>query len=221
MRRLERIEDLNTALLEALRGWQANLWTAMPGIVQSYDGLKNTCVVQPAIMAEFRGQDGVWSPPFRMPLCLDVLVVWPGGGGFTMTFPLTEGDEVLLIWAARCIDGWYENGVVSPQPEYRMHSLSDGFALPQPRSRPNVVAGGIARDSCQLRSNDGTTYVEIAMGGVVNVVAPGGLNITGDVIITGDVSTSGALLNQGVDVGSLHRHIDTQPGGGLSGTPQP
>lgn len=221
MRRLERIEDLNSAIMVALKGWQANIWTAMPGIVQSFDGLKNTCVVQPAIQAQVRERTGAWSTPFNMPLCLDVVVIWSGGGGFTLTFPLTEGDEVLLFFANRCIDGWWQNGVVSPQAEYRMHSLSDGFAMPQPRSLPNVVDGGIARDSCQLRSDDGTTYVEIAMGGVVNVVAPGGLNVTGDVIINGDVSTSGALLNKGVDVGSLHKHIDTQPGAGLSGTPQP
>jgi len=69
-----------------------------------------------------------------------------------------------------------------------MHDLSDGFAIPGPKSSPNVISG-ISAVNVQLRSDDGETYLEITPAGVVKIKATTAeieaatINLTGDVII--------------------------------------
>lgn len=200
MDRRERNTTGTDALLAAFQGLKAEIWNAMPGIIQSFDPAKMTVVVQPAIQALWRDPLGnqTWQ---TMPLCLDVPVMFPGGGGCTMTFPLVAGDECLLIFASRCIDAWWQSGGIGVQAEMRMHDLSDGFCLPGPRSQPRVL-GGVSTDALQIRSDDGSAFIEVGVvaphaisvqtGGDVAVQAPN-INLTGNVVITGDVSVTGSL----------------------------
>lgn len=202
MDRRERFEDLSLMLIAALEGWQSNVWTALPGIIQSFDSDAMTVSVQPAIKARVRSRDG--NPPVpgaerdgdtpwwwvSLPLLIHCPVVFPNGGGFTFTFPVQPGDEALVVFASRCIDAWWQQGGVAQQADLRMHNLSDGFAIVGPRSVPRAIPG-LSLNTAQLRSDDGALYIELAAGHVANIVAPGGLNITGPVNINGDVEISG------------------------------
>jgi phage baseplate assembly protein gpV len=159
MDRRERIADMQESLIAALEGWQAGIWTALPGIVQSFDPAKMTVAVKPALKAFISGTDGVgtW---VEMPLLVDCPVMFPGGGGFTLTFPVAAGDECLMVFANRCIDAWWDSSSVSVQSEMRMHDLSDGFAFVGVRSRPRALSS-VSTVNVQLRSDDGSAYVEI------------------------------------------------------------
>lgn len=144
----------------AYEGQQAGMWTAMPGIVQSVDLTKMTCVVQLAIQGRFIDQAGNtnWT---NISQISDVPIVFPSAGGFTITFPLAAGDEVLVVFAARCIDAWWQNGGYANKPlEFRMHDLSDGFAIPGPRSQPRKIAS-ISSTEIQIRNDAGDTYMSI------------------------------------------------------------
>jgi hypothetical protein len=159
MLQLERTNDPQEALRLALEGHQAQIWTALPGIIQSFDASAITCVVQPAIKAQVRAPDGStqW---VALPLLLDCPVVFPRGGGCTLTFPIAQGDECLVVFASRCIDAWWTAGGVQAQSEFRMHDLSDGFALPGPFSQATKISG-ISTTAAQLRSNDGEAYLQL------------------------------------------------------------
>lgn len=135
------------------------------------------CTVQPAIQGQIRNQKTQEWDNVDLPVLVNVPVQFPSGGGFTATFPLAEGDEVLVMFADRCIDGWWQSGGIQAQIELRSHDLSDGFAIPKVWSQPNVLSG-VSATTMQLRSDDGLLYVELAGGHVCNIVAPGGLNIT-------------------------------------------
>src|SRR2546430_733713 len=50
----ERLENPTETFLAALEGWQAGIWTALPGIVQTFDQATGTATVQPAIQARVR-----------------------------------------------------------------------------------------------------------------------------------------------------------------------
>lgn len=160
MDRRERANDLQIAMLAVLEGFEAGVWTALPAIVQSFDPVAMTAVMQPAIQAQVRKPDGTqqW---VSLPLMPDVPVCFPGGGGFTLTFPVAAGDEALVIIASRCIDAWWAYGGVQIQQELRMHDLSDGFALVGVRSRPRALAG-VSTNSTVLRNDAGTTLVEVS-----------------------------------------------------------
>lgn len=182
MDRKERLNDPEEALRAALDGHQAGIWTSLPSIVQSFDYQKMTCVVQPSIMGRYRTAQGVITNVV-MPLLVDCPVLFPSGGGFTLTFPISEGDEALVFFASRCIDGWWQSGQIQPQVEFRMHDLSDGFALVGPRSQTRLVAN-ISAEATQLRSDDGRTFIEVQAENI-NVVSPSGVNVNagGDVTI--------------------------------------
>ena len=152
MLQLERVNDNQEALRLALEGHQAQVWTALPGIIESFDADAVTCTVQPAIKAEVRAPDGSteW---VSLPLLLDCPVAFQRGGGGTLTFPIAKNDECLVIFASRCIDAWWSAGGVQVQSEFRMHDLSDGFVIVGPYSQPTKI-WNISTNSVQLRSND-------------------------------------------------------------------
>ena len=181
MKRTERVNELQQAIMAALTGRQVGIWTALPGTVVSYNPVEMTVVVQPTIQAQVMDKDGVMSW-VTMPQLLDVPICFPNGGGFTLTFPIAVDDEVLVVFSSRCIDNWWYQGGIQTQAELRLHDLSDGFAIIGPRSRPRVLPS-ISTNSVQLRDEAGTSYFEMAAGGVFNL--HGTLNVTGDVIAAG------------------------------------
>lgn len=175
MDRRERSATLDTAILAALIGHQASVWTAMPGIVQEYNASKATCSVQPAIQGLLRDKDGFESW-VKMPLLVDCPVVFPSGGGFSLTFPIAAGDECLVVFASRCIDAWWQSGGVQPQADLRMHDLSDGFVIVGPRSQANRISNPSTTDVV-LRNAAGTTSVSIKSSGEVDITSPTRLSI--------------------------------------------
>ena len=127
------------ALRAALDGRQAEMWTALPGIVQSFDPAAMTVSVQPAVAGRISDEAGK-AASVDLPILPDVPVVFPGGGGFALTFPVAAGDECLVVFASRCIDAWWQSGGVGEPMEPRMHDLSDGFALVGVRSQPHRLS---------------------------------------------------------------------------------
>ncbi len=163
---------LLVAVQAALDGFQSKVWTALPVFVQSYNAEKITVECQPTIQAQVRQPDGTWVDT-TLPLCVDCPVMFPGGGGFVLTFPINAQDEGLLVFASRCVDAWWQNGGVQKQAELRMHDLSDGFFIPTGgMSNPNVPPN-VSTTSAQLRSKDGTVVVDLnATDKQVKVTAP-------------------------------------------------
>ena len=179
MDRRQRLDDQTTVMETLRRAAKSDLWTALPGIVQSFDAGKMTCSVQPAIQGAISDAKTSKVSTVNLPLLVDCPVCFPGFGGATLTFPVRAGDECLVVFAARCIDAWWQNGGVQPPMTYRMHDLSDGFVLPGGRSQPRILSG-LSGSTAQLRSDDGATYVEVDPAGQkLNLVAPGGIYLNG------------------------------------------
>lgn len=238
MDRRERVNDPEVALREALDGYRTGIWTALPGIIQSFQsgpGRPPTCSVQPAVKLQVRQQDGAIAS-VELPMLVDCPVQFPSGGNCTLTFPVVEGDECLVVFASRCIDGWWQSGGVQEQAELRMHDLSDGFVLLGFRSVPRALTG-VSTATVQLRSDDGTTYVDLDPAGhIVKVKAPGGIvldtptvTVTGVMAvqnagsaptafsINGNTQFTGQVRANGKRIDDTHAHSGVQTGSGNSG----
>ncbi|WP_288076956.1 Gp138 family membrane-puncturing spike protein [Pseudomonas sp.] len=219
----ERHNDSLAALKIAQRGHQAGIWTAIPGIIDSFDPGTMTATVQPAIQMTVRDEQGRTTPGNR-PLLLDCPVQFPAGGGCTLTFPVKPGDECLVVFASRCIDAWWQSGGVQGQAEPRMHSISDGFVLLGFRSQPRIIPS-VSTSAAQLRSDDGQAFVEINPSShAINATTPGPLTLTAPTVtINGNLQLNGQMTATGdVKAGAIsldnHTHPDAQ--GGSTGAPQ-
>jgi len=209
---------------------QANIWTALPGIIQTFDPLKMTCTVQPAIQAVLFDASGT-KKHTTLPLLVDCPIQFPSGGNCTITFPINLGDECLIVFSSRCIDAWWQSSGVQPQAELRLHDLSDGFVLLGFRSVPRVLQN-ISVTAIQIRSDDGNAFIELnptthavtmTVPGNVNITAPT-TTITGDVHITGDVQVDKTLTATTDVIGGgkhlkTHLHSGVTTGGGNTGMP--
>lgn len=181
----------------AFDAFAAQLWTSLPGIIQSFDPVAQTCTIVPAV------QGAVITPSGEvqlvdLPVLVDCPVLWPNGGGFTLTFPIEPGDEGLIMFASRCIDSWWESGSSTPVPpaEIRFHDLSDGFVMVGPRSLPKAISG-VSTTSTQLRKDDGTAYVEISDNGDIKLKSPTLVTIDSpQTICTGTLTVEGLLTYQ-------------------------
>jgi len=221
MLRQERGIDSMTGILAAMAGVQAGIYTAMPGIIQSFDPVARTCVIQPALKAQVQEPSGEWRW-VTMPLLVDCPVIFPSGGGFTLTFPLAAGDECLTIFASRCIDAWWQSGGVQVQADIRMHHLSDGFCLAGVSSKPQVIPA-ISTANVQLRSDSGADFYELDPAGNARVQASGNVNVAagGNAVVTagGQISLAAPVVNI-VASSQINftapNMVVTTPGGGFS-----
>lgn len=130
------------------------------------------------------------------PLLFNVPVLFPCGGGFTLTFPITAGDECLVLFNDRQLDNWLATGAGSPPSNGRAHDLSDGIAIVGVRNLTRALAN-ISTTSAQLRSDDGETYIDMAPGKIQivadEVVLHSRTKITFDANGTGFVYTTSQI----------------------------
>ncbi|MBF0032739.1 phage baseplate protein [Citrobacter freundii] len=173
----------------------ANVRTSLPGIIQSFDPDTVTCTVmigvKAATPAPFESPESAQSVDY--PLLMDVPVVFPRGGGVTLTFPVKEGDECLVVFSSRCIDFWWQSGGIQERADKRVHDLSDAFVIPGPQSQVKKISG-ISTSAAQLRTDDGAAFVEVATGGDITATTTGNVTINAPTItLNGDVTINGNL----------------------------
>jgi hypothetical protein len=166
-----------------------DLHTSIPGHVVSYDATKQTAVCQPGIQRIFRGQGAI-----DLPQLVDCPVHFPSGGGFVLSFPVSVGDECLLIFSERAIDYWWQNGGVQLPAEYRTHDLSDAFAFVGVSSLPHVPAG-LSASAVELRAVDGSSKVSLGQDGSITVTSKPGKDVSLASGSNVNVSGSMVLLN--------------------------
>ncbi|HEN3403513.1 TPA: translation initiation factor IF-2 [Yersinia enterocolitica] len=232
--------ELAETLLVLQSSLSSQLRVSMPGIVQSFNAGTVTCDVQIGIKGESSGEST------NISVLTNVPVIFPRGGGVTMTFPVNAGDECLLIFGDRCIDFWHQSGDIQETVDEREHDLSDAFAIIGPQSQAKKISG-ISTSAAQFRSDDGSTYFEInPTTKKIKIVAPGGLEVVtpkaefsaevlvnglftflGGLVgsaaagvsakITGAIEFVGTLTSNGKTIDDTHTHNEVQPGTGNSG----
>ncbi|WP_395128204.1 Gp138 family membrane-puncturing spike protein [Klebsiella pneumoniae] len=209
--------EVNDVIMKSVK---KTLRVAMPGVIQSFDPENLTCVVEISVFSvkpEGKSVDRLDVDNVFYPLILDAPVIFPRGGGVTLTFPVKEGDECLVVFADRCIDFWWQNGNVQNGSRGRMHDYSDAFVIPGPQSQAKKISG-ISTTAAQLRTDDGSAFIEIASNGAVTINSPqtivnGHFHVNGDITSTGDQTAAGiSQVN--------HTHGGVESGGSSTGKPE-
>lgn len=161
-RNIDELLESDVELFKNMRdSWGNNIRVACPGIIQSFDSESQIVTVQLALREHiYNGYDKQWT---KLPLLLDVPIIIPRAGNYVLTMPVKKDDECLVIFADMCIDAWFTYGGIQNQMEKRRHDLSDGFAILGTWSQPNRIEN-YSTDSCQLRTIDKTSFIEIKPG---------------------------------------------------------
>lgn len=112
------IQMVVDATLEGLR-------ICLPGQIESYDPKTRKANIKPMLKRVYA--DGEIQ---SLPVLTAVPIVWPAGGGGALSFPLTRGDGVLLVFSERNMENYLESGVESTPLDGRKFDMSDAIAIP-------------------------------------------------------------------------------------------
>jgi hypothetical protein len=152
-------EVISTAIQAAL----SEVNVCLPGKVVSYDAATQSADVQPQLQGRY--ETGALR---TLPVIPAVPVKHPrsSGGKARVHMPIKVGDDVILVFSQRSIDGWKaKGGLVDPQ-DRRKFNLSDAFAL---------VGGSAFPDAFQVTDPDAIEVVNDQ--GVVQIKPNGTVNL--------------------------------------------
>jgi hypothetical protein len=224
-----RTSQTQPELSDLLALWKKNIFLSLNchhvGIIQSFDAENQTVTATVAYQkTQFERQaNGTYAPILKSyPVLVDMPVIILQGGPAYLTMPIAPGDECLVLFNDRAIDNWFASGQQQPNPNGRMHSISDGFALVGVRSlarkfeefdqtRATFAYGttkvAVGEDKVLIR-NEATTLNTILQSLVTNlqnlVTQIAAITVTG---VTTGAGTSGppanavAITNIGTQIG--------------------
>jgi len=131
----------------------ADMRVSCPARVEKYDSAKQQVDVKPLLKESYTAEDGT-DVVEGLPVITNVPVVFPGGGGYRITFPIQAGDTVLLVFSDRSIDAWLTNGGEAAPVDERRHVLTDAIAIPGLHAE-NAPWADAGESAVTLGSNNG------------------------------------------------------------------
>lgn len=143
----------------------------------------------------------------------DLPLVAPRAGAVRIWSPPSIGEQVLLL----CPEGDIQAGVILGA------LFCDAHAAPADDTRFVIDFDDGTRLTYDREAHRLT--VLIGAGGTAEITAPGGLTLNADVTINGTLDATGKITSADDVIGggkSLkgHKHLQVQPGSGISGVPQ-
>lgn len=199
---------------DAIRDAVFDLHTGLPAKVVTFNANKQTCDVQPLLKRTYFDPDDEGGElTADLPIIPNVPVVYPAGGGWSITFPLQADDTVYLAFAERSLDRWKDAqpGQSVDELDATLHPLTGAVALPGLRPRTNALAG-LATGGLRLGKEDGSTEIFIDDTGRVTIKSA--------LIDLGDQPTEAAVLGNAllqyianfILVFNAHLHPTAAPG---------
>ena len=206
------------ALLEApVAKRLGEMRTCLPGIVVSYDHATQRATVLVTIDSK-KVVDGELIS-YQPPPIPNVPVHFPSGTNYAITWPLSAGDPVTLVFEDRSTTEWRASGASRTTPrDPRRWDWSDAVALPGGRTQaagPTGPIGAAGRDAAAMvlqapliKLGDSTATDFVALASLV-VAQLNALWTAHNGLV--------AALNALVTVYNGHSHLD--PVSGSTGTP--
>lgn len=193
------------ALMGLVKAQLLDVNTALPGIVVSYaNGLAK---IAPTVKKRFADGDIL-----DYPIIPNVRVCWPSfvGGTAGIKGPVKPGDKCLLVFSQQAIDN---------SDDRRMFDLQDAYAVMVDLGNINQVGDSVNNDD--LTMFFGEAHIRITPAGVLNINAPGGINIdsTTTTFNSSINHTTGSMTSLGKKVDGTHTHSGVQSGPSNTGAP--
>lgn len=151
---------LEAGLKSIFHEFLMDLNTCTVGEITAFDG-KNKVSVQLGI--KMRLEDGSEQ---LYPVLEGVPLFYPGGGGFRITFPVQQGDPVLVLFGQRDLERWKTQGSITSAASNRRFHLSDAIAIP---GLDSFFAAPAVGDSLTIWNQNNAGRIEMASDGTVTI----------------------------------------------------
>jgi hypothetical protein len=137
----------------ALDSRAADIWTAFPARVVTYDPGTQTADLEPQVRRPVTDEDGAIDGE-DLPVIPNVPIVFPRGGGdtYAITWKIQPNDFVWVHVCTHAIGNWRRTGEVSDPGDVRTHSLGNCFAVPGAAPNSKTLA--------QANDSDGALVIE-------------------------------------------------------------
>lgn len=167
------MSDLAEVLRKVMEHRLADVRTAMPVRVESYDLTTQTVDVVPLVreITETEGDD----IEEALPVIPSVPVAFPRAGGFFITFPIVPGDTGQIVICDRSIDQWRTRGSDSFTSDYgyavhpldkRLHGLSGAAFYPGLSDSLSPILDAHATD--MVLGRDGGSSIHLKPNGEIH-----------------------------------------------------
>ena len=204
-------KDLGASLSGAITQALMQVDGMLPAKVVKVDRAAGRVSVQPMIQMGDTGGNKI-----TRAIVPNIPIMTMGAGGIFASFPVKVGDLGFVFAADRDTSLFYQSqgGMDWPNTE-RIHQFGDGGFLPLKLFNFSI-AGGVLADGFSLQTDDGSTFVTLKAGEIqlnaAMVKIVGDIEHTGNMTRTGDTETTGAVTNNGKNVGDTHAHSGVQSG---------
>lgn len=132
------------------------------GTVQAFDETQQTATITLNYKKTFyqlNQSTKLYAPVLiDYPVMTECPVIVLGGGSGRLTFPISRGDECLVLFNDRDLDNWFQGSSGSAPATPRLHSFADGIALVGLRSLGKVIDN---YDTARAVLGYGTTVVGV------------------------------------------------------------
>lgn len=180
-------------LQEIFRELMKDAGTSITGHILAFDADTQLAQVQIGVSSRDRNGSVIIPDPI-----IECPVEFSGGGGWSFEHKLVAGDEGLIIFSQRCLDGWIQTGGVANNPIARFHDKQDACFIPGVRSKPNAIKD-FQNNGIRLRNTDASVYhwlkddgsIESVNGsGHVKLLSSGVVDINGFLVQPTGAATS-------------------------------
>lgn len=180
--------SMETAIRRAIEAALRGVSVCEPGQVLAYDAATLTADVQPLLLKSVQGETG--SELIRQTPVTHAPVLWIGGGGSRLTFPVEPGDQCLLIIPSRPIDQWSALGTEVDPKNKRRHHMTDAIALvglQAPGRAKAAHATATVLEGDDIRLGDADTAALLALKSDLTTLKSA---ISGTVVVANDGGAS-------------------------------
>ena len=133
------------------------IFISIPGVIESYDATTKRCRVKPAI--NMRLTDGETEEQSSI---VNVPVLWPSGGGFTLLSPLPAGTPVEIKFSQRGITQFKET-FSTEDPGNGVFDKEDAHVIP---SYGALSVTPATESGMSMQSEDGSNYIYVDDGNI-------------------------------------------------------
>lgn len=183
------VDQIKLAIKEQVN----NIHTCLPGEIVSVDKRKGLVEVQPKAQMTFSN-----GKTLDFPIIAGVPLVFPQGGDASITFPVKEGDQCLIVFSEQPLDYWFGEGEASPNVK---HGLSGAIAIPGLMKEISDDFA-LALEKNEMIIRNGVSVVElsdkkitVSQNNTEIVVNKEGIAVRGDITVEGNLTINGTLTN--------------------------